>query len=187
MRDHNARIVENWQPVVGFEELNSVSDLGRVRSEDREIPHAWGGSHIRPGCIRKLRMEKNGTHVIVVLSKDGRTHRCLVHQLVLEAFRGPCPEGMVARHLDEDHNNNALDNLVWEYPDPDRVDIQRKAIRVDYGFARDVLGYEHQYAMLWLARGYGTTLVGVHASLLREGLHLPKPIGTVDDPLALAG
>ncbi len=36
-----------------------------------------------------------------------------VHQLVLEAFAGPCPAGMEARHLDGNHLNNCADNLAW--------------------------------------------------------------------------
>lgn len=43
----------------------------------------------------------------------GNSHRP-VHRLVLEAFVGPCPEGMtVGRHLDDDPNNNHISNLAW--------------------------------------------------------------------------
>jgi len=37
----------------------------------------------------------------------------LVHRLVLEAFVGPCPEGMLCRHLDGNGRNNNLSNLCW--------------------------------------------------------------------------
>jgi hypothetical protein len=42
--------------------------------------------------------------------------RCLkkVHRIVLEAFVGMCPEGMEARHLDGDRQNNHVSNLVWD-------------------------------------------------------------------------
>lgn len=37
-----------------------------------------------------------------------------IHQLVLEAFVGACPEGMEARHFpDRDTSNNRLENLRW--------------------------------------------------------------------------
>ncbi len=39
--------------------------------------------------------------------------RIHVHRLVLEAFVGPCPEGMECRHLDGDRTNNRLENLAW--------------------------------------------------------------------------
>lgn len=38
---------------------------------------------------------------------------CYVHRLVLEAFVGLCPSGMVSRHLDGDMKNNCAENLAW--------------------------------------------------------------------------
>jgi hypothetical protein len=40
------------------------------------------------------------------------THRP-VHALVLEAFVGPCPDGLECRHLDGDPKNNRRKNLCW--------------------------------------------------------------------------
>jgi len=40
----------------------------------------------------------------------------LVHRLVLEAFVGPCPDGMECRHLDSDPLNNHVGNLRWGTP-----------------------------------------------------------------------
>lgn len=37
----------------------------------------------------------------------------LIHRLVLEAFVGPRPDGLEARHRDGDPTNNRLDNLLW--------------------------------------------------------------------------
>jgi hypothetical protein len=36
-----------------------------------------------------------------------------VHRIVLEAFKGPSPDGMEARHKDGDTSNNHIDNLEW--------------------------------------------------------------------------
>jgi hypothetical protein len=36
-----------------------------------------------------------------------------VHHLVLEAFVGPCPEGMECLHGDDIPDNNILSNLQW--------------------------------------------------------------------------
>jgi hypothetical protein len=36
-----------------------------------------------------------------------------VHHLVLEAFVGPCPPGLVCRHLDGNPANNRLKNICW--------------------------------------------------------------------------
>jgi len=37
-----------------------------------------------------------------------------VHRLVLEAFVGPCPPGMVACHRNDDASDNRLENLRWD-------------------------------------------------------------------------
>ncbi|MFE7624277.1 HNH endonuclease [Streptomyces sp. NPDC057509] len=36
-----------------------------------------------------------------------------VHRLVLEAFRGPAPEGTEGAHMDGNKLNNRVDNLAW--------------------------------------------------------------------------
>ena len=35
------------------------------------------------------------------------------HQIVLETFKGPRPEGCVGRHLDGDPSNDSPGNLIW--------------------------------------------------------------------------
>lgn len=47
------------------------------------------------------------------LWKDGKSKSKYIHRAVLEAFIGPCPEGMECRHLDRDKYNNRLPNLCW--------------------------------------------------------------------------
>lgn len=53
-------------------------------------------------------------HRYVDLSRQGTRKRYMVHRLVLEAFVGPCPEGMECRHFpDRDPANNNVNNLQW--------------------------------------------------------------------------
>ena len=58
--------------------------------------------------------------LIPIVHKSGhlwvriRGVRRYVHRLVLEAFTGPCPDGMEVRHFpDRNPANNAAANLVW--------------------------------------------------------------------------
>lgn len=54
-------------------------------------------------------------HLVVVLYRDGKPVHRFIHQLVLEAFVGPCPEGSEACHdPDPDPANNHLGNLRWD-------------------------------------------------------------------------
>lgn len=53
---------------------------------------------------------------------NGRHVKRYVHRLVLEAFVGPCPEGMQCRHLDGNPRNNNLENLCWGTPTENQAD-----------------------------------------------------------------
>jgi HNH endonuclease len=49
----------------------------------------------------------------------------LIHRIVLQAFVGPCPEGMEARHLDGNPANNRLENLRWDTKAENMADRDR--------------------------------------------------------------
>lgn len=54
------------------------------------------------------------TQIRVSLIRNGKASMWLVHRLVLEAFVGPCPEGMICRHFpDRNPTNNAIGNIRW--------------------------------------------------------------------------
>lgn len=47
----------------------------------------------------------------------GKATTLYVHRLVLEAFAGPCPAGMLGCHNDGNPSNNNINNLRWDtYP-----------------------------------------------------------------------
>ena len=67
----------------------------------------WVGVRTRP-------MKRSG-HLSVSLRTNGRSRKHLLHRLILEAFIGPCPEGMECCHFpDRDPSNNNLNNLRWD-------------------------------------------------------------------------
>lgn len=120
---------EEWRPVVGWEGYYEVSDHGRVRSVDRVVSCGGGRTRRHFGRILKEGNHR-GKYAYVNLSrKDGtRTQRAktrYVHQLVLEAFVGPCPRGMETCHADDDGFNNHLSNLRWDTSSQNAYDIVR--------------------------------------------------------------
>lgn len=54
-----------------------------------------------------------------------RGRNVLAHRLVLEAFVGPCPEGMQACHNDGDRMNTRVGNLRWDTPKANSADRWR--------------------------------------------------------------
>ena len=102
---------EIWMPVIGYEGLYEVSNLGRVRSLDREARHSsCGGVRILKGKVIKPQMGVGG-YLRVCISKDGKGKMFSVHRLVYSAFNGAIPHDMQVNHIDEDKTNNRLENL----------------------------------------------------------------------------
>jgi hypothetical protein len=63
-----------------------------------------------------------GGYQNVLLSQGGRSKRVYVHRVVLEAFVGPCPEGMQACHCNGNPTDNRLENLRWDTPLENQAD-----------------------------------------------------------------
>lgn len=69
-----------------------------------------------------LKYNPSAMYGTVSLSKKGIEKDCYVHRLVLEAFVGPCPEGMECRHLNGKQRDNRLENLSWGTPERNNQD-----------------------------------------------------------------
>lgn len=92
---------ETWKPIPGWP-LYEVSDAGRIASLHRKRR-------------RILNPSTNGHgYQHIQLSREGATYTISVHRIVLEAFIGPRPDGMVACHGDGDRTNNRASNLRWD-------------------------------------------------------------------------
>lgn len=115
---------EQWKPIKGYEGFYEVSDHGRVRSVDRVIPHRRSGQLRLKGKII-VQGTDEGRHMFARLCCEGTANQMYVHRLVLEAFVGPCPEGMEGLHWDDDQKNNHLSNLRWGTRSDNISDMKR--------------------------------------------------------------
>ncbi len=115
---------EIWKPVIGHEGQYEVSDLGRVRSVDRLVDARPGVRRIQWGRVRAQVTMKSG-HKQITLWTGNRARGVLVHRLVLDAFSGPCPDGMEACHADGNPGNNRIANLRWDSRSENRYDSVR--------------------------------------------------------------
>lgn len=87
-----------------------ISDTGNVRRSDGRSVSIWRSNKYK------------------VTSSGGTNY--YVHRLVLEAWRGFRPSGAVARHVNGDHADNALENLEWSTPRQNMADRVRDGLRV---------------------------------------------------------
>ncbi len=63
--------------------------------------------------VKQRWMTKRKPYKTVRVPISGKRRTRFVHRLVLEAFCGPCPKGMVTRHLNDVGTDNRLENLKW--------------------------------------------------------------------------
>lgn len=118
------RLKEIWKDVSGYEGYYQVSNLGRVRSLDREVAYKNGRIDLLSGRLLKYGNDKNG-YPRLFLSKDGKKKLFLIHRLVLIAFVGPCPSGMEACHKNGIRTDNMVYNLRWDTSLANSVDSKK--------------------------------------------------------------
>lgn len=96
---------EIFKPVVGFEDLYAVSNIGRVKSY-----HKVRGTDER---ILKHGISTHG-YPVIVLCRNKKIKTVAIHILMMQSFVGPRPEGWDICHNDGNPKNNLLSNLRYD-------------------------------------------------------------------------
>lgn len=108
-------ISEIWRPVVGYEGLYEVSNLGGVRSLDRFIKCRYGEKRLIKGMIKLSHLTHKG--YLQVSLWDGNVEKHItVHRLVADAFPEICGTwfpGAQIDHRDGNKLNNRPENLWY--------------------------------------------------------------------------
>lgn len=99
---------ERWLPVVGYGGRYEVSDQGRVRVLFTKV-----GPLNPPRMIGLKRRKGTGYRRVTLYNSDGARRDLFVHRVVLDAFVGPRPEGLVCRHLNGPPDCRLV-NLKWD-------------------------------------------------------------------------
>ena len=110
MYDSDSTVPEGFRQIPGYSQY-AIDEHGTIIS----VCSLNGRGKSRPwtnASRLSLGTDKDG-YKFVNLCHDGRRRKTTVHKLVLTTFVGPCPDGMMCRHLDGNPANNHVSNLSW--------------------------------------------------------------------------
>lgn len=110
---------EIWKGIRGYEDMYAVSNMGRIKSLDKILPHRIHGTwHIKERILRPAPNGPKGSKYLSVSLNVGRgvLVSLRVHRAVAEAFVDN-PDGKTqVNHIDGNKFNNRADNLEWVTP-----------------------------------------------------------------------
>ena len=120
--------MEHWKEIPGWGHLYEVSSLGRVRSKDKYVRAAHNSVAIRRGRVLTPVIKHRGYRAVTLADGEVREQH-FIHALVLAAFVGPRPDNQVARHIDDDRDNNTLANLAYGTQVENNADALRNKVK----------------------------------------------------------
>lgn len=89
-----------WRVIPGFKDYE-ISNYGDI------ISHKLGRTkYLNPSI-------SNSGYYNLSLCRNKEVYNFYLHQLVILAFKGPCPFNMEVRHLDGNPSNNHISNLKY--------------------------------------------------------------------------
>lgn len=100
---------EIWKDIPGYETFYQASNLGRIRSVERKVPHRHGY------CTRKSKII-NGTltpqgYISYRLANSNKTRGERAHRLIISAFHGKST--LIVDHINGKKTDNRLVNLRY--------------------------------------------------------------------------
>lgn len=106
--------MEIWKDIKGYEGLYQVSNMGNIRSLDREIYNKSNRSYcFTKGRVLKGNSRKNWYKQVRLYNNEHKAKTHLVHRLVAEYFVPKVEGKEFVNHIDGNKENAIYTNLEW--------------------------------------------------------------------------
>ena len=105
--------LEEWKPVVGYEGLYEVSNLGRVKSLPRTVRYKGTNTPAKRKERILIPAHDSDGYLVVGLTLDGKRKGYKVHRLVAKAFLANMNDLPQINHKNGLRDDNRVENLEW--------------------------------------------------------------------------
>lgn len=102
---------EIWKNIKGYEGKYQISNLGRVKSIEREYIVGNGIYHRRERILKQI--YDRDKYLRVCLCKNNTKRNYFVHRLVAQAFIPNSNNLPQVNHKNENKSDNSIENLEW--------------------------------------------------------------------------
>jgi len=102
---------EEWRDIPNWIGFYQGSNLGRLKSLDREIVYSNGGVRIVKGVV--LRQAFVDKYLQISLYKNQKSISYMVHQLIFSAFNGFYPKRISGKLIDHINTKQKTNNCIW--------------------------------------------------------------------------
>jgi len=144
--------MENWKPIIGFENYYEISNLGNVRSLIRKGKTAYGVREYGGNFIKPF-LSSSG-YPAINLTKKGYRKQFHIHSLLLKTFIGECPKNMEACHNNGIRTDFRLENLRWDTRKNNHKDQilhgtrPRVGIKINGNLAKEIKELEEKLSVI---------------------------------------
>jgi hypothetical protein len=104
---------EVWKPIKGYLGLYEISNMGNVRSLDKQVGCRGGTTRCLKGKLLVGGTYPNGYKFVGLTNKNNKRRNHLLHRLVAAAFIGNPKRLPIVLHRDDNPANNKAINLRW--------------------------------------------------------------------------